>query len=624
MNPRVEKFEERGRVLAAQISDLEHKSIVYSILRFVTFVLFILCIVLGYVNSLVPLYIASAFFLCVFAVLCSCHGRVTDKLKFVSSLYSVNADYIYRITGDFDGLMQNALNGITKADEKSLNTEIFTGEEYYKNDHDYCQDFGLFGKRSVFTLLNTAETVMGRKAFAHKLMNASVEESNNAGLKLVQEACAEIAADTDKLQDFQATAGLGYLRYSDDDLRHLFEGRTPMSRAGRVLYKFIPLLWLIPVIMIFVELSYVRAAFLGVMIINLIIWGIGLFRNRDLLPSSLTIRKCKTVRDLYKVLQEADYKAPYLKDLTSGGLREQGRVSDIMTSLCRILTIADMRSQPLFALLLNLVFPVDYLVSDLMSGWNAQYGGSLGKVLDNIGEFECIASQSQIIFTSDKYVFPSFIDSISPEDNAYFDGKDICHPLLYPETRVANSVTLNSDIALITGSNMSGKTTLIRTVGICALLAYMGGPVPASELTLGKMRLMSSMRIVDSLEENMSTFKAELVRISGIVNAGKEGRPLLFLIDEIFRGTNSDDRTAGAYTVLRNLSKPYICGMMTTHDYALVDKTENQLKNVIYYYFSEKYDDIGITFDYKLKKGISRASNAAYLMRLVGIDKGEE
>ena len=131
---------------------------------------------------------------------------------------------------------------------------------------------------------------------------------------------------------------------------------------------------------------------------------------------------------------------------------------------------------------------------------------------------------------------------------------------------------------------------------------------------------MSSMRIVDSLEENMSTFKAELIRISGIVNAAGENKPLLFLIDEIFRGTNSDDRTEGALTVLRKLSKPYICGLMTTHDYAMIDKTKEGFDKIRYYHFSEAYTDTGITFDYKLTSGISRQSNAKYLMKLVGID----
>ena len=127
------------------------------------------------------------------------------------------------------------------------------------------------------------------------------------------------------------------------------------------------------------------------------------------------------------------------------------------------------------------------------------------------------------------------------------------------------------------------------------------------------------MRIVDSLEENISTFKAELTRISKIIDGAEDGKPMLFLIDEIFRGTNSDDRTEGALTVLHNLSRDYICGMMTTRDYAMVDNTVKNFNNVRYYHFSEKYTDTGITFDYILAPGISRESNAKYLMKLVGI-----
>ena len=132
---------------------------------------------------------------------------------------------------------------------------------------------------------------------------------------------------------------------------------------------------------------------------------------------------------------------------------------------------------------------------------------------------------------------------------------------------------------------------------------------------------MSSMRITDNLGEDMSTFKAELVRISEIIKCAKEeDTALLFLIDEIFRGTNSDDRTEGALIVLKNLSRPRICGFMTTHDYAMIDKTVDSYKNICYYHFSETYTDTGITFDYKLADGISRESNARYLMKLVGIE----
>ena len=254
-----------------------------------------------------------------------------------------------------------------------------------------------------------------------------------------------------------------------------------------------------------------------------------------------------------------------------------------------------------------------------MGNWAVNYGKELPSYIDGLSEIESLMCAAQTGLVFPESAFPDFVESDKAEDNAFFEGYDLAHPLLDNTTVVRNSVTINKDIAIITGSNMSGKTTLIRTVGVCSILALTGGLVPASKVTLGRMRVMSSMRIVDSIEENMSTFKAELVRISGIVNAAGEEKALLFLIDEIFRGTNSDDRTEGALTVLRKLSKPYICGLMTTHDYAMIDKTEKDFSNIRYYHFSESYTDTGITFDYKLSKGISRQSNAKYLMKLVGI-----
>ncbi|MBP5261969.1 MAG: hypothetical protein J6Z43_07580 [Clostridiales bacterium] len=623
MDPRTEPFETRGKGIAAQIGNLEHKSMVLSVLRFISFVLSVVLFVIGIFRSGMLFYAAAGLFLLVFAVLCIIHSKVTDELRYKRALNSVNTQYIFRIKGDFEALYKAALEEARKADDKAHYASVFTGEEFNEDGHDYCQDLDIFGKRSIYSLINVCETVMGRRRLAHKLLYDHVEDGPEGGVKVIQEACRELSSDSSQMQEFQALARLGSLKFSDGDIRSLFKSYGNSKKRYRSVYIFLPMMWLIPVILMFVNASFVRTAVMGIMVIDLIFWGIGLARNKELLPSENSIRKCKTLKDLYETLEERKFKSEYLTGLVSCGLKST-KVSDALKELSLILNISDLRSQPLFALILNVIFPLDYLIIDMMSDWNGRNGPLIAPVLDNIGEVEALMSISQIVFTADEYVYPVFVEGNDPEENALFEGENICHPLLNPETRVANSVVLNSNIALITGSNMSGKTTLIRTVGICSILACMGGPVPASRLTLGKMRVMSSMRIVDSIEENMSTFKAELVRISGIVEAGKDNKALLFLIDEIFRGTNSDDRTAGAYTVLSSLSKKCICGMMTTHDYALVDKTENKLGNIVYYYFSEKYDDMGITFDYKLKSGISRSSNAKYLMRLVGIDKGEE
>ena len=327
----------------------------------------------------------------------------------------------------------------------------------------------------------------------------------------------------------------------------------------------------------------------------------------------------KTILKLYKILEEAGFEDGKLKSLIKGTDRSGGAYESLK-KLKDILGIAALRSQPLFALLLNLIVPLDYLISFLLGNWAVSYGKELPSYISGLSEIESLMCAAQTGLVFEESVFPEFIESEKPEDNAYFEGFDLAHPLLDHAGVVRNSVKISNDIAIITGSNMSGKTTMIRTVGVCTILALTGGLVPATGLKLGRMRVMSSMRIVDSIEENMSTFKAELIRISGIVNAAGEKKALLFLIDEIFRGTNSDDRTEGALTVLKKLSKPYICGLMTTHDYAMIDKTEKGFDNIRYYHFSESYTDTEILFDYKLSAGISRQSNAKYLMKLVGIE----
>ena len=604
MGSDLSSFKKRGEGIAESISGLEKVSLRFSIFRGLTFTVFAACLASGYFAGLNYVYIAAGLFLALFIVLCVMHAMTIKTLGFMKDLKVVNERYINRINGISEG--------------------VYDGDEYYVKNHDYCQDLSIVGKKSVYALFNCAETFAGRKRFADKLLfshnsGASVEE-----IKSVQEAVKDISSNPEFMQNFQAIALGAPLDTEAGDIAKLLAPGKSRSVTDRIVYFLLPLLWIIPLVFVFVNLTYAKTAALGVLAVNLIVWGIGIFTGKNVLPSGVTIRKIKMIRKLYTVLEEEDFKAAYLKDLILCGSEDGSLMSAKLSGLCHILSIADLRSQPLFALIINLVFPLDYLTNDLLLKWKGENETRYDIMLDNLGEIECLISMAQVTFTSEQYAYPEFVESDDPAENAFFDGDTICHPLLDPSTRVSNSIKLDSEIALITGSNMSGKTTMIRTVGICSILAYMGAPVPAKSLKLGRMRIMSSMRIVDSIEENMSTFKAELVRIAGIVDAGREERPLMFLIDEIFRGTNSDDRTEGALTVLSDLSAPYICGMMTTHDYALVDRTEEKKGNIVYFHFSEKYTDTDITFDYKLAEGVSRVSNAAFLMKLVGIDKGGE
>ena len=613
-------FEENNQKINESLKLYDGRSRLLSVVRFILFFSGVLCLIWAIVKNMPVFYAVFAAIFIVFILICVIHGKITAKLKYYEALLNVNSRYSARIKGDFDGLFDLVRSGLKRRDEIEEAERYASGIGFYRDDHDYCMDLDLFGKKSLFSRLNVAETSFGRRAFARELLGLGDEVRSAAGIVQRQKAVKELVSKPEFLEQYQATAMLGNMKKDPKALIDFASEKKPAKKSLIVMAELQICLWLFPLAALIFCPSFVRAFVLGVLAVNLVVWAVGVkanayyFKAADGMPSQVS-----TIYKLYSLLESSGLEDDYLRTLISG--KEGKTVTSSLSSLSLILFFAGLRSQPIFAFLINAVFPIDNIVCFYMGSWAVRYGDSLYRAVANLAEIEALMCASQISFVTDVSSFPEVEASGDPDDNAYFEGKDICHPLLPPDSAVSNSVTIRSDIALITGSNMSGKTTLIRTVGVCSILAYMGSAVPCSYMKLGRMRIMSSMRITDNLGEDMSTFKAELVRISEIIKCSKEGTSaLLFLIDEIFRGTNSDDRTEGALIVLKNLSAKRICGLMTTHDYAMIDHTVDSFKNICYYHFSETYTDTGITFDYKLSDGISRESNARYLMKLVGIE----
>ncbi len=591
-----------------------------SFARLITFLGAAALIIWGGVSNIPAAVICGIVLFVAFIVLCLIHGKVLARVEYLNELNKVNSSYMARIKGDFNELRNIAVKDQKRADDIGAAKSRLYGKEFEDPNHDYCCDLDLFGKKSLFSLFNVSETSFGRKRFAESLLNPHVSDITTEELKTKQEAVAELCSKPDVLMDYQATAKCGKMTKDPKALLDFAVAGSKTKTFANVLGIIGCVIWLAVLVCFFLIPDYAPASIIGCLLVNLFIWMAGHAVNGSYIKACEGMpSQVATILKLYTILENAGYENKRIKSLIEGERKSEGAFESLK-SLAGILKVAYLRSQPLFALLLNIVVPIDYLISFLLGNWAVKYGKNLPSQINDLAELEALMCSAQTGLVLPDSSFPGFVESDKPSDNAYFEGFDLAHPLIERESVVSNSVTVNSDIAIITGSNMSGKTTLIRTVGVCTILALTGGLVPASKLTLGRMRVMSSMRIVDSLEENMSTFKAELIRISGIVNAAGDDKPLLFLIDEIFRGTNSDDRTEGALTVLKKLSKPCICGLMTTHDYALIDKTEQGFGNIRYYHFSESYTDTGINFDYKLTSGISRQSNAKYLMKLVGIE----
>lgn len=568
-----------------------------SILRMLTFILGILFTAIvqykfknNYINAL-----SIVIFIGAFIYLAVKHEKVINNKEVADRISYLNDKSIKRLDGKW-------------IDFKD------TGEEFLQEDHNYSKDLDIFGRASLFQYLNTTTTYMGRKQLKSSL------ESANYSIKEIyerQEAVKELSKNLGWRQRFEAE---GLRTSSNENLDELIEWgkeRNVFYRKPIVIYmcRIIPIITLITIMLYFMKyINYVMPVLL------IVIQGIMIKikkENREY-TLKLVYKYKKIINSYYNMLEiigKKEFKSRYLKQLKLNVTPKEGNTAlSGINRLIKITSIISDRNNMLY-LLVNITLLWDYQCMILLEKWNEEYGDELEKWLDSIGKIEEISSLSIIIHDNPDWAMPKF-----NKDYLIIKGKDMGHPLLGKD-RVCNDFQLGEreKILLITGSNMSGKSTLLRTVGLNLVLAYVGSAVCAKELYCTPMHIYTCMRISDNLEKNISSFYGEILRIKKLIEGVKTGKPIFFLLDEIFKGTNSLDRHTGAEILINKLSKDNILGMVSTHDLELGDleKQNNKVRN---YHFREYYKDNKIHFDYKLRSGISTTRNALYLMKMAGIE----
>ena len=287
--------------------------------------------------------------------------------------------------------------------------------------------------------------------------------------------------------------------------------------------------------------------------------------------------------------------------------------------MARLQTIVDLiNSRDNFIVrVLDSPFMYSVQVAFAAERWRREHGHAVRRWLTAIGEIEVLLSFATYSYEHPADPFPEFVDG-----DARFDGSEIGHPLVPAATCVRNSVRIGGEtrVLLVSGSNMSGKSTLLRAVGINAVLAMAGAPVRAQSLRLTPLRVGASIRINDSLQEGSSRFYAEITRLRKIYDLAGDPPPLFFLLDELLQGTNSKDRRIGAEGLLRVLLSRGAIGLVSTHDLALTEVgglPPGQLHNV---HFEDEFEDGKMKFDYQLREGVVTKSNGLALMRSIGLD----
>jgi hypothetical protein len=310
---------------------------------------------------------------------------------------------------------------------------------------------------------------------------------------------------------------------------------------------------------------------------------------------------------------------PNLQELTKEFTSDGARASVYFKKLRRVITAISFQKNPLTFFLFNALFPYDFYVAYNFSKLRESISIKLKGWLEVWYKLEALTALANFGYINDSYKFPEII-----EDDAtpVFEGKDLGHPLIIPGMRVTNSFMIDKEGKgiIITGSNMSGKSTFLKTIGLNCALAYAGSPAAVSNLKLRRFRLFTCINIIDSVTDGISYFYAEVKRLKKLKDEieRESDMPVLYLIDEIFRGTNNRERLVGSRSYLKSLAGTNSCGLISTHDLELVN-LEEEIEEIENYHFREEVEGGKLSFDYKIKRGPCPTTNALKIMELEGL-----
>ena len=487
-----------------------------------------------------------------------------------------------------------------------------TGERFIDPSHPYAQDLDLFGRGSLFQLLCRARTHRGEETLAAWLQTPASPER----IRSRQGAVEELRLNLDLREDL---AGLGEDVSAGVQPEPLIKwAHNPVvarSTPVRIVAAFMALstivslgmwaatgehLWFL--LMITVEVIFVYSL------------------RRRIRPIVLgAASACQDLRLLSLVLARLEkerFKTLHLKKLREALDSNGVAPSRLISRLNRLIVLLDSRRNQLFApLAFILLWEVQ--LAFFVEDWRRKHGHAIRGWLEAAAEIEALSSLAGYAYENPEDPFPELTDQ-SP----CFDGLGLGHPLLPKARCVRNDVRFigEAGVLVVSGSNMSGKSTLLRTVGINSVLAFAGAPVRAHSLKIAPLALGASIRIADSLKEGTSRFYAEITRLKQLVTLADGPVPLMFLLDELLHGTNSHDRRIGAEAIVKGLVRRGAIGLLTTHDLALAHIVDAVAPHAANVHFEDHLENGRIKFDYHLRPGIVRKSNALELMRSIGLE----
>jgi hypothetical protein len=577
---------------------LEARTNRISLVRLVCFLAAVVALFVGFSQGSLPWLGGGFGGIVAFFVAVVAHARVDQRRREVDERAAVHERHVARISGRFHTLPSDG-SGLLPA------------------DHPYASDIDLTGPGSLFQRIDVTQTREGERALADALGTPLARER----IALRQAAVEELADKLTLREELEVLARLGQLKGQKLD-------HQPFMALVRLPSLFERLGWLRPVTYTLVAITVliIVASWIGlvpgkVVWIPVLVQGALLWKLKEPTHHALDLITARlgfaqAYEAMLATIEREPWQAPYLKELRASLDVAAQPPSAYMARLRRYEGFAQLRTQGPFYLVVNVVLLWDLLCLDRIERFVREVGPRCEKWFQAVGELEMLCSLATLRHGDPGTRFP---DIGATESGIAVEG--LAHPLLSPESRVANDVTLEGpgSLLVVTGSNMAGKSTLLRALGLNVALALAGGPVCAQSFRLCPVRLRASMRIDDSLQRGASYFHAELGKLRMVVRDLDQGPPVLFLLDELLRGTNARARATGAHSVLVHLLARKALGVVATHDIGL-KHLEEELPHVHNVHFTDVFEDGEMRFDYRLRPGPVTTSNALRLLAMAGID----
>ena len=486
--------------------------------------------------------------------------------------------------------------------------------EQIDDQHAFSMDLDLFGAGSLFQLVNRTVTQMGKDRLINWFQQPLDDKKE---ILLRQESVQELNKLSDFRHRFYVTGAIA--SKEKQDLKSLFSTDNPNRLSGNRLINL--LTWLIPscwvLLIAGIILQWIPASFLiPYFAISYLLVNLPLRRIRKVISSvTKTEKTLKTYSALLEQVEKEHFNSFLLQKYQSMITGPLFSASHAIKSLSRTIGALDQQSS-VMGVLLNLLYMRDTRQTMKLERWMQKYGGLLNAWFEALSVFDAFCSYGAFAFNHPDYVYPTLSES-------YFsmEGKALGHPLLHRDTCVRNDILIpkSNFFLIVTGANMAGKSTYLRTIGVNYLFASLGLPVCAESLAVYPAKLVTSLRTADSLISNESYFFAELKRLKMIIDRLNAGEQLLIILDEILKGTNSVDKQKGSFALVKQFIHKNTCGIIATHDLLLGTLAETFPEHVQNKRFEADIEGDELTFTYQLRDGIAQNMNATFLMKKMKI-----